>query len=63
MARPRASSTKISQGDHDEASANTKRRMNEIRSSSDRLLIPTRKDQGAGAGIRWVNVTFPFGEL
>ena len=64
MPRPKASSEKISQPEHDEASVEYQRGMNEIR----KLLGPMadsyiEKIKALAPEFAWVNVTFPFGEL
>jgi len=64
MARPKASSKKISQGEHDEASAEYQRGMNEIRKQLGPMADSyIQKIKALSPEFAWVNVTFPFGEL
>ena len=64
MARPKASSKKISQGEHDEASAEYQRGMNEIRKQLGPMADSyIEKIKALAPEFAWVNVTFPFGEL
>jgi 4-carboxymuconolactone decarboxylase len=64
MARPKASSKQISQGEHDEASAAYQRGMNEIRKQLGPMADSyIEKIKALSPEFAWVNVTFPFGEL
>jgi 4-carboxymuconolactone decarboxylase len=64
MARPKAGSRKISQGEHDEASAEYQRGMNEIRKQLGPMADSyIEKIKALAPEFAWVNVTFPFGEL
>jgi 4-carboxymuconolactone decarboxylase len=64
MARPKASSKKISQGEHDEASAEYQRGMSEIRKQLGPMADSyIQKIKALSPEFAWVNVTFPFGEL
>jgi 4-carboxymuconolactone decarboxylase len=64
MARPKASSKKISEGEHDEASAEYQRGMNEIRKQLGPMADSyIEKIKALAPEFAWVNVTFPFGEL
>jgi 4-carboxymuconolactone decarboxylase len=64
MAKPKASSKKISQGEHDEASAEYQRGMNEIRKQLGPMADSyIQKIKAVAPEFAWVNVTFPFGEL
>ena len=64
MARSKASSKKRSQGEHDEASAEYQRGMNEIRKQLGPMADSYIQNIKALAPeFAWVNVTFPFGEL
>jgi len=64
MARPKASSKKISQPEHDEASAEYQRGMNEIRKQLGPMADSyIEKIKALAPEFAWVNVTFPFGEL
>jgi 4-carboxymuconolactone decarboxylase len=64
MDRPKASSKKISQGEHDEASAEYQRGMNEIRKQLGPMADSyIQKIKALSPEFAWVNVTFPFGEL
>ena len=64
MARPKAGSRKISQGEHDEASAEYQRGMNEIRKQLGPMADSyIEKIKAVAPEFAWVNVTFPFGEL
>jgi 4-carboxymuconolactone decarboxylase len=64
MARPKASSKKISQTEHDEASAEYQRGMNEIRKQLGPMADSyIEKIKALSPEFAWVNVTFPFGEL
>jgi 4-carboxymuconolactone decarboxylase len=64
MARPKASSKKISQVEHDEASAEYQRGMNEIRKQLGPMADSyIQKIKALSPEFAWVNVTFPFGEL
>ena len=64
MAKPKASSKKISQGDHDEASAEYQRGMNEIRKQLGPMADSyIERIKALAPEFAWVNVTFPFGEL
>src|SRR3954466_3557071 len=64
MAREKASSKKRSEVEHDEASAEYQRGMNELRKQLGPMAdsyIETIK--AVAPEFAWVNVTFPFGEL
>ena len=64
MARPKASSKKISPGEHDEASAEYQRGMNEIRKQLGPMADSyIQKIKAVSPEFAWLNVTFPFGEL
>ena len=64
MARPKASSRKTSQGEHDEASAEYQRGMDEIRKQLGPMADSyIQKIKALAPEFAWVNVTFPFGEL
>ena len=64
MARPKESSRKISQGEHDEASAEYQRGMNEIRKQLGPMADSyIERIKALAPEFAWVNVTFPFGEL
>ena len=64
MARPKASSQKISSGEHDEASAEYQRGMNEIRKQLGPMADSyIQRIKALAPEFAWVNVTFPFGEL
>ncbi len=64
MARPKASSRKISPGEHDEASAEYQRGMNEIRKQLGPMADAyIERIKALAPEFAWVNVTFPFGEL
>jgi 4-carboxymuconolactone decarboxylase len=64
MARQKASSKKRSQDEHDEASAEYQRGMNEIRKQLGPMADSYIENIKAVAPeLAWVNVTFPFGEL
>ena len=64
MARPKASSKKISQDEHDEASAEYQRGMNEMRKQLGPMVDSyIQKIKALAPEFAWVNVTFPFGEL
>jgi 4-carboxymuconolactone decarboxylase len=64
VAKPKASSKKISQGEHDEASAEYQRGMNEIRKQLGPMADSyIQKIKALSPEFAWVNVTFPFGEL
>ena len=64
MARPKASSRKTSQAEHDEASAEYQRGMDEIRKQLGPMADSyIEKIKALAPEFAWVNVTFPFGEL
>ena len=64
MARPKASSKQISQGEHDEASAEYQRGMNEVRKQLGPMADSyIERIKALAPEFAWVNVTFPFGEL
>jgi 4-carboxymuconolactone decarboxylase len=64
MPRPKASSEKISQPEHDEASVEYQRGMNEIRKQLGPMADSyIEKIKALAPEFAWVNVTFPFGEL
>jgi 4-carboxymuconolactone decarboxylase len=64
MARPKASSKKTSQVEHDEASAEYQRGMNEIRKQLGPMADSyIERIKALAPEFAWVNVTFPFGEL
>jgi 4-carboxymuconolactone decarboxylase len=64
MARQKASSEKRSQVEHDEASAEYQRGMNEIRKQLGPMADTyIEKIKALAPEFAWVNVTFPFGEL
>ena len=64
MARPKASSKKISPVEHDEASAEYQRGMNEIRKQLGPMADSyIQKIKAVAPEFAWLNVTFPFGEL
>jgi 4-carboxymuconolactone decarboxylase len=64
MARQKASSKKRSQVEHDEASAEYQRGMNEIRKQLGPMADSyIQKIKAMAPEFAWVNVTFPFGEL
>ena len=64
MARPKASSKKISKPEHDEASVEYQRGMNEIRKQLGPMADSyIEKIKALAPEFAWVNVTFPFGEL
>jgi 4-carboxymuconolactone decarboxylase len=64
MARPKADPTKKSQDEHDEASAEYQRGMNEIRKQLGPMAASyIEKIKAVAPEFAWVNVTFPFGEL
>ena len=64
MARRKASSRKISTGEHDEASAEYQRGMNEIRKQLGPMADSyIQRIKALAPEFAWVNVTFPFGEL
>ena len=64
MARPKGSSKKVTQGEHDEASAEYQRGMNEIRKQLGPMADSyIEKIKALAPEFAWVNVTFPFGEL
>ena len=64
MARPKASSKKISKPEHDEASVEYQRGMNEIRKPLGPMADSyIEKIKALAPEFAWVNVTFPFGEL
>lgn len=64
MTRQKASSKKRSQVEHDEASAEYQRGMNEIRKQLGPMADSYIANLKAVAPeFAWVNVTFPFGEL
>jgi 4-carboxymuconolactone decarboxylase len=64
MAKPKAHSEKITQGEHDEASAEYQRGMNEIRKQLGPMADSyIQKIKALAPEFAWVNVTFPFGEL
>jgi 4-carboxymuconolactone decarboxylase len=64
MARPKATSKKTSHGEHDEASAEYQRGMNEIRKQLGPMADSyIQKIKALAPEFAWVNVTFPFGEL
>jgi 4-carboxymuconolactone decarboxylase len=64
MARPKADPTKKSQDEHDEASAEYQRGMNEIRKQLGPMADSyIEKIKAVAPEFAWVNVTFPFGEL
>ena len=64
MARRKASSQKISNGEHDEASAEYQRGMNEIRKQLGPMADSyIQRIKALAPEFAWVNVTFPFGEL
>jgi 4-carboxymuconolactone decarboxylase len=64
MARSEASSKKTSQPEHDEASAEYQRGMNEIRKQLGPMADSyIQKIKALAPEFAWVNVTFPFGEL
>jgi 4-carboxymuconolactone decarboxylase len=64
MPRPKASSEKISQPEHDEASVEYQRGMNEIRKQLGPMADSyIQKIKALSPEFAWVNVTFPFGEL
>ena len=64
MARRKASSRKISNGEHDEASAEYQRGMNEIRKQLGPMADSyIQRIKALAPEFAWVNVTFPFGEL
>jgi 4-carboxymuconolactone decarboxylase len=64
MARPNASSRKTSQVEHDEASAEYQRGMNEIRKQLGPMADSyIERIKALAPEFAWVNVTFPFGEL
>jgi 4-carboxymuconolactone decarboxylase len=64
MAKPKASSKKIPQAEHDEASAEYQRGMNEIRKQLGPMADSyIQKIKAVAPEFAWMNVTFPFGEL
>ncbi len=64
MAKPKAGSKKISPGEHDEASAEYRRGMNEIRKQLGPMADSyIERIKALAPEFAWVNVTFPFGEL
>jgi 4-carboxymuconolactone decarboxylase len=64
MARPKSSSKKMSQDQHDEASAEYQRGMNEIRKQLGPMADSyIERIKALSPEFAWVNVTFPFGEL
>jgi 4-carboxymuconolactone decarboxylase len=64
MPRPKASSEKISRPEHDEASGEYQRGMNEIRKQLGPMADSyIEKIKALAPEFAWVNVTFPFGEL
>jgi 4-carboxymuconolactone decarboxylase len=64
MARPKASSKEDLTGEHDEASAEYQRGMNEIRKQLGPMADSyIQKIKALSPEFAWVNVTFPFGEL
>lgn len=64
MAKPKANSKKLSRGDHDEASAEYQRAMDEIRKQLGPMADSyIQKIKAVSPEFAWVNVTFPFGEL
>ena len=64
MAKPKASSKKNSPVDHDEASAEYQRGMNELRKQLGPMADSyIQKIKAVAPEFAWLNVTFPFGEL
>jgi 4-carboxymuconolactone decarboxylase len=64
MAKPKANSEQVSAGEHDEASAEYQRGMNEIRKQLGPMADSyIQKIKALAPEFAWVNVTFPFGEL
>jgi 4-carboxymuconolactone decarboxylase len=64
MAEPKTGSKKIPPGEHDEASAEYQRGMNEIRKQLGPMADSyIQRIKALAPEFAWVNVTFPFGEL